>query len=79
MIADSDSYQNWFELPISHSTSEEEKKHGDIAETSHPERHVYKVPSVHPFNEEKDTYAKILIVDDNAFCLIAVVSLLTQY
>lgn len=37
------------------------------------------MPVVEPFNEQKGQFAKILIVDDNAFCLIAVVSLLAQY
>ena len=40
---------------------------------------MFKVPAVEPFSEEKDSFARILIVDDNAFCLIAVVSLLAQY
>ena len=44
-----------------------------------PERHMFRVPVVEPFNHEKDSFAKIMIVDDNAFCLIAVVSLLAQY
>ena len=56
---------------------EEEKSSG--RESMAPERHVFKVPTVEPFNDEQDTYAKILVVDDNAFCLIAVVSLLAQY
>ena len=50
-----------------------------VIEQLAPERHVFKVPVVEPFNQEKNHFSKILIVDDNAFCLIAVVSLLAQY
>jgi len=44
-----------------------------------PERHIFNVATVKPFDEKNEKYAKVLIVDDNAFCLIAVVSLLSQY
>ena len=79
MIADSNASPHWFEQPLESGRFGpriEEEKGSQIAETAHPERHVFKIPTVHPFDDEKDTYANILIVDDNAFCLIAVVSLL---
>ena len=45
-----------------------------------PERHINKKLTIaHVENSHHESSAKILVVDDNAFCLIAVVSLLAQY
>ena len=74
LVSDESRQRNQIANPLRQQVEEEQDQ-----ESVAPERHVFKVPAVEPFSEEKDSFARILIVDDNAFCLIAVVSLLAQY